>query len=190
MGFNNSYGINQNNSINYSASFSNTEYNKKLKNRADDPRLGNSDIYSGSIGYNFSFFDKNLISSKFSYTEKKAKEDYNAYRGTGFNIGYTRILPIGNLKLDKTFQTNNYDDKNTEFVHSTINRKDDIETSKIQLSGRITQLIPFLEKFDPGGKIFYNFNFTEIDSSSTLLQNAAVRQNTSFNITKRFSLYE
>ena len=190
MGFNNSYGINQNNSINYSASFSNTEYNKKLNNRADDPTKGNSDIYSGSIGYNFSFLDKNLISSKFSYTEKKAKEDYNAYRGTGFNIGYTRILPIGNLKLDKTFQTNNYDDKNTEFVHSTINRKDDIETSKIQLSGRITQLIPFLEKFDPGGKIFYNFNFTEIDSSSTLLQNAAVRQNTSFNITKRFSLYE
>jgi len=190
MGFNNSYGINQNNSINYSASFSNTEYNKKLNNRADDPTKGNSDIYSGSIGYNFSFFDKNLISSKFSYTEKKAKEDYNAYRGTGFNIGYTRILPIGNLKLDKTFQTNNYDDKNTEFVHSTINRKDDIETSKIQLSGRITQLIPFLEKFDPGGKIFYNLNFTEIDSSSTLLQNAAVRQNTSFNITKRFSLYE
>ena len=190
IGFNNSYGINQNNSINYSASFSNTEYNKKLNNRADDPTKGNSDIYSGSIGYNFSFLDKNLISSKFSYTEKKAKEDYNAYRGTGFNIGYTRILPIGNLKLDKTFQTNNYDDKNTEFVHSTINRKDDIETSKIQLSGRITQLIPFLEKFDPGGKIFYNLNFTEIDSSSTLLQNAAVRQNTSFNITKRFSLYE
>ena len=123
-------------------------------------------------------------------SEKKAKKDYNAYRGTGFNIGYTRILPIGNLKLDKTFQTNNYDDKNTEFIHSTINRKDDIETSKIQLSGRITQLIPFLKKFDPGGKIFYNINFIEIDSSSTLLQNAAIRQNTSFNITKRFTLYE
>jgi hypothetical protein len=198
IGFNNSYGINQNNSINYNASFSNTEYNSKAKDRNanPDPRkdinsnANNSDIYSTGVGYNFSFFDKNLISSKFSYTEKKAKKDYNAYRGTGFNIGYTRILPIGNLKLDKTFQTNNYDDKNTEFVHSTINRKDDIETSKIQLSGRITQLIPFLKKFDPGGKIFYNFNFTEIDSSSTLLQNAAVRQNTSFNITKRFSLYE
>ena len=198
IGFNNSYNFNQNNSINYNASFSNTKYNIKANGRASNPDLSkdinassnNSDVYSAGIGYNFSFFDKNLISSKFSYSEKKAKKDYNAYRGTGFNIGYTRILPIGNLKLDKTFQTNNYDDKNTEFVHSTINRKDDIETSKIQLSGRITQLIPFLEKFDPGGKIFYNFNFTEIDSSSTLLQNAAIRQNTSFNITKRFSLYE
>ena len=190
IGFNNSYGINQNNSINYSASFSNTKYNKKLNNRVPDPNLGNSEIHSGSIGYNYSFFDKNLISSKFSYTEKKAKKDYNAYRGTGLNIGYTRVLPFGNLRLDKTFQTNNYDDKNTEFVHSTITRTDDIETSKIQLSGRITQLFPFIKKLDPGGKFFYNLNFTEIDSSSTILQNAAIRQNASFNITKRFSLYE
>ena len=169
MGFNNTYNINQNNSINYSASFSNTKFNNKLNNRVTDPDKKNSDIYSGSIGYNFSFFDVNLISSKFSYTEKKAKELFG-YEGTGFNIGYTRVLPFGNLKLDKTFQTNYFDEKDT-FIHSTINRKDDIETSVIQLSGRITQLLPFMKKFDPGGKIFYNFNFTEIDSSSTLLQN-------------------
>ena len=147
----------------------------------------NGDIYSGSIGYNFSFFDVNLISSKFSYTEKKAQADYNGYEGTGFNIGYTRVLPFGNLKLDKKFQTNYFDEKN-DFVHSTIDRKD--ETSVIQLSGRITQLLPFMKKFDPGGKIFYNFNNTRIDSGSTLLQNAAIRKSTSFNITKRFSLYE
>lgn len=197
IGFNNSYNINQNNSINYNASFSNTGYNTKEKDRSANPdpkrdinsTANNSDVYSAGIGYNFSFFDKNLISSKFSYTEKKAKKDYNAYRGTGFNIGYTRVLPFGNLRLDKTFQTNNYDDKDT-FIHNEINRKDDIETSKIQLSGRITQLIPLIKRFDPGGKLFYNFNFTEIDSSSTLLQNAAMRQNASFNITKRFSLYE
>ena len=190
IGFNNSYGINQNNSINYSASFSNTKYNKKLNNRLTDPSLGNNEIHSGSIGYNYSFFDKNLISSKFSYTAKHAKEDYNGYEGTGFNIGYTRILPFGNLKLDKTFQTNHYEEKNAAFVHSTITRIDDVETSKIQLSGRITQLFPFIKKLDPGGKFFYNLNFTEIDSSSTILQNAAIRQNASFNITKRFSLYE
>ena len=190
MGFNNSYGINQNNSINYSASLRNTKNNRKLNNRVTDPSLGNSEIHSGSIGYNYSFFGKNLISSKFSYTAKHAKEDYNGYEGTGFNIGYTRILPFGNLKLDKTFQNNHYEEKNAAFVHSKITRIDDIETSKIQLSGRITQLFPFIKKLDPGGKFFYNLNFTEIDSSSTILQNAAIRQNASFNITKRFSLYE
>ena len=129
------------------------------------------------------------IRDRFTYTEKKAKKDYNAYRGTGFNVGYTRILPFGNLKLDKTFQTNNYDDTDRD-ISTTINRKDDIETLSIQLSGRITQLLPFIKKLDPGGKLFYNLNFTEIDSSSTILQNAAIRQNASFNITKRFSLYE
>jgi len=189
IGFNNSYNINQNNSINYSTSFSNTKFNNKLNNRVTDPDKKNGDVYSANVGYNFSFFDVNLISSKFSYTEKKAKEDYNGYEGTGFNIGYTRVLPFGNLKLDKTFQTNYFDEKDT-FIHSTIDRKDDIETSVIQLSGRITQLLPFMKKFDPGGKIFYNFNNTRIDSGSTLLQNAAIRKSTSFNITKRFSLYE
>ena len=189
IGFNNSYNINQNNSINYSSSFSNTEYNKKLNNRVTDPDKKNGDVYSASVGYNFSFFDVNLISSKLSYTEKKTKEDYNGYEGTGFNIGYTRVLPFGNLKLDKTFQTNYFDEKDT-FIHSTINRKDDIETSVIQLSGRITQLLPFTKKFDPNGKIFFNFNNTRVDSGSTLLQNAAIRNITSFNITKRFSLYE
>jgi len=189
IGFNNSYNINKNNSINYSSSFSNTEYNSKLNNRVADPNKKNGDVYSASVGYNFSFSDVNLISSKLSYKEKKTKEDYNGYDGTGFNIGYTRVLPFGNLKLDKTFQTNYYDKKDP-FITTIIDRKDDIETSKAQLSGRITQLLPFMKKFDPGGKIFYNFNHTRTDSDSTLLQNAATRKSTSFNITKRFSLYE
>ena len=189
IGFNNSYNINKNNSINYSSSFSNTEYNSKLNNRVADPNKKNGDVYSASVGYNFSFSDVNLISSKLSYKEKKTKEDYNGYDGTGFNIGYTRVLPFGNLKLDKTFQTNYYDKKDP-FITTIIDRKDDIEISKAQLSGRITQLLPFMKKFDPGGKIFYNFNNTSIDSGSTLLQNAAIRKSTSFNITKRFSLYE
>jgi hypothetical protein len=76
------------------------------------------------------------------------------------------------------------------FIHSTINREDDIETSRIQLSGRITQLLPFMKKLDPENKIFFNLNHTKIDSESTLLNNTAIRKNTSFNIIKRFSLYE
>ena len=79
--------------------------------------------------------------------------------------------------------------KNT-FIHSTINREDDIETSQIQLSGRITQLLPFIKKFDSKNQIFYSIRHTKIDSDSTLLNNTAIRRNTSFNIIKRFSLYE
>lgn len=189
IGFNNTYNINQNNSISYSSSFSTTDYNEKASNNEDSPQDANNDIYSASIGYNYSFSDVNLISSKISYTEKHALKDYNAYTGPGFNIGFTRVLPLGTLKLEKTFQTNTFEEKNT-FIHSTINREDDIETSQIQLSGRITQLLPFMRKFDPENKIFYNLKYTEIDSDSTLLNNTAIRKNTSFNIIKRFSLYE
>ena len=185
IGFNNSYNINKNNSINYSTSYSHTNYKENSSNLIPHTNKQNSDLYSASIGYNLSFSDINLISSKISYSEKKAKEDFYAYSGTGYNIGYTRILPIGNIKLDRTFQTNDYYKKNP-FAHSTINREDDIITSKIQLSGRLDQLLPFMK----GGKLFYNINYSEIDSRSTLLQNESFRKNTSFNITKRFSLYE
>ena len=105
------------------------------------------------------------------------------------NIGYTRILPFGTLKLERTFQSNNYEEKNT-FIHSTISREDDIETSQIQLSGRLTQIFPFIKRFDLESKIFYNLKHTEIDSDSSILQNSSMRKNTSFSITKRFSLYE
>ena len=185
IGFNNSYNINKNNSINYSTSYSHTNYTENSGNLIPNTSKQNSDLYKASIGYNVSFSDINLISSKISYTEKKAKEDIYAYSGTGYNIGYTRILPIGNIKLDRTFQTNDYFKKNP-FAHSTIERVDDIITSKIQLSGRLGQLLPFMK----GGKLFYNINYSEIDSRSTLLQNESFRKSTSFNITKRFSLYE
>ena len=189
IGFNNSYNINRNNSISYSSSFSTTEYNTTVANMDNEPANADNEIYSASIGYNFSFSDVNLISSKISYTEKDALKDYNAYAGSGLNIGYTRILPFGTLKLERTFQSNNYEEKNT-FIHSTISREDDIETSQIQLSGRLTQIFPFIKRFDLESKIFYNLKHTETDSDSSILQNSSMRKNTSFSITKRFSLYE
>ena len=48
----------------------------------------------------------------------------------------------------------------------------------------------FIKKFDLESKIFYNLKHTEIDSDSSILQNSSMRKNTSFSITKRFSLYE
>ena len=52
------------------------------------------------------------------------------------------------------------------------------------------QIFPFIKKFDTKGLIFYNLKHTKMDSDSTLLNNSAIRETTSFNITKRFSLYE
>ena len=189
IGFNNTYNIDQNNSISYSSSLATTNYNKKKASRFRSADQSNNDIFSTSVGYNYTFADLNQISSKISYVEKHAKADFNAYTGEGINFGYTRILPLGNFTINKTFQTNNYEKRN-EKIHSTINRVDDIETTRIQLSGRMTQLFPFIKKLDPESKIFYNLNHTQIDSVSSILQNTSMRKNTSFSIIKRFSLYE
>ena len=189
IGFNNTYNINKNNSISYSSSFASTKYDEKASTDAvsDDK---NNDTSTGSIGYNHTFSDVNLISTKISYTRKDAKIGYNSYDGPGLNIGYTRVLPFGMLKLDKTYQTNSYRGKNTELIHTVINRKDEIETSLIQLSGRLSKLLPFLKELDPNGEIFYSLKHVETDTESTLLNNSAIRKNTSFNIIKRFSLNE
>jgi hypothetical protein len=200
IGFNNTYNINQNNSISYSSSFVSTKYDEKASTDAvsDDK---NNDTSTGSLGYNYTFSDVNLISTKASYTRKDAKIGYNSYDGPGLNIGFTRVLPFGILKLDKTYQTNSYRGKNTKTIHSVINRKDEIETSQIQLSGRLTQVIPHIQllgritKLIPvinklEGDIFYSIKHVETDSESTLLNNSAIRKNTSFNIIKRFTLNE
>jgi len=199
FGFSNTYSLDKTKSISYGSSFSSTKYNKKSSIEEELPDDENNQVYSANIGYNHTFLDKNLISTKISYTEKKAKANYNAYTAPSINIGYTRVLPFGNLRLNKSYQTSIYDEKNT-FINSTIEREDEVETSQIQLSGTINQLTSgvcgriigscFFQVIDPKGSIYYTLNYSKTDTESTLLNNSAIRETTSFKITKRFSLYE
>lgn len=189
VGFNNTYSLDNSTDITYGSSFSSTIFNMTGSNEEDKVDEGNNLTYSSNVGFNYTFSDINLISTKFSITKKDAENEYNGYLGRGLNVGYTRILPFGNLNIEKTYQKNIFDEKNP-FIHSTIDREDDIETTQIQLSGRIIQLIPFMKKIDPEGLFFYNLKYNESDSESTLLQNSAIRETTSFNLIKRFSLYE
>lgn len=189
FGFNNTYILDKTKNITYGSSYTTTSYNKTAAIEENNPDLANNEVYRANIGYNHSFLENNLISSKFSYTEKKAKADYFGFEGNGLNIGYTRILPFGNLRIDKDYQFNDYDEKRTR-LNSAIIRKDDVVTSQVQLSGRVVQLIPFLKNLDPKGQIYYNFKHVEIDSDSTMLNNTAIREQTSFKITKRFNLNE
>ena len=189
IGFNNTYGLNNTINITYGSSYSSTVFNVKANNQEDNVTRGNNEVYSSNIGYNYSFSDINLISLRASAVKKKAQSDYNAYVGHGLNFGYTRILPFGNFKIERTYQQNIFDAKNS-FIHSLIDRRDNIKTSQIQLSGRMNQLVPFLKKIDPKGQFFFNFVYAKSNSDSTIFQNNAIRETTSFNITKRFSLYE
>ena len=189
FGFANTYNINKDNSISYGASYSDTNYDSVKRNVAENPQFKNSENYGMNIGYNYSLSDTSLIKAKVSYTDKNANKDYNGYEGVGYDISFTKLLPIGNLVVSKKFQENNHDEKNT-FYHTTINRVDDIRITKFQLTGKVNQLIPFFKRFDKKELFFFNVNHTKQDVDSSLLNYSAIRETTSFNIIKRFSLYE
>ena len=189
FGFNNSYSIDDNKSLAYGASYSATRYNNVLRNEETFLDKKNNETYSANIGYNLTFSDINLISSKISYTNKKAVGDYNSYSGPGLNIGYTRSLPFGNLKIERTLLKNIYEGRDVA-VHPDLDRVDKTTISQAQLTGRLAQILPFFKKLDKKNKFFFNIKFTETDTNSTLLTNTVVGRNTSFNIIRRFSLYE
>ena len=67
---------------------------------------------------------------------------------------------------------------------------DDIRITKFQLTGKVNQLIPFFKRFDKKELFFFNVNHVKQDVDSSLLNYSAIRKTTSFNIIKRFSLYE
>ena len=144
------YNIDKVQTFTYGSAFSTATFNSR-----DDTKPGAADneMYTANIGYNYTFSDINLIGSKLLYTRKKAKDDYNSYRGPGINFNYTRLLPFGTLKIDKTFQTNTYNARDV-FINTMTDREDDLYTSAIQLTGRINQLVPFLNKIDPKGQFF------------------------------------
>ena len=190
VGFANTYNINKDNSISYGVSYSNTNYDKVARNH--DQVLGdnlNNEIYGMNVGYNYSLSDTSLVKAKVSYTDKNAQTDYNGYEGVGYDISFTKLLPIGNLVVSKKFIENNHDEKNL-FYQRTINRVDDVRITKFQLTGEVNQLIPFFKIFDKKGLFYFNINHTKQDVDSSMLNYSAIRETTSFNIIKRFSLYE
>ena len=143
--------------------FSQTVYNYYIHPQWDE--FGSKTLYLKILyaDYDSKFAIIELIGEWNDAIEKFTEDTIRAYGISPWNI------QLMLYKLTAAFK-----EKNT-FIHSTINREDDIETSQIQLSGRITQLLPFMRKFDPENKIFYNLKYTEIDSDSTLLNNTAIR---------------
>ena len=189
LGFSNNYIVDKNSSATYGFSYAKTAYDTVTRNIEENPEKKNSETYTGSIGYNYTFSNVNLITSKVSYTDKNAVENFNSYDGLGLDISYTRAFSFGNLKLGRNFYTNNYDKRNP-FFNRSVDRVDKNKVSTAQLTGKITQLLPFFEKVDPKSRIFYSLKYVKTNTYSNMTNYDTIRKNTSFNIIKRFSLHE
>ena len=79
--------IDKTKNITYGSSYTTTSYNRTPAIGENNPDYANNEVYRANIGYNHSFLEDNLISSKFSFIRKKAKANYFGFEGNGINIG-------------------------------------------------------------------------------------------------------
>ena len=185
LGINNTFIMNEKNNLNYSLGYSDTSY---VENAAFDTAAENdSGTYSSFIRHNYNFTKKIQLGTKLILNRTESIKEFDSYDTRGISLSYSHILPFGRLKLKSTFLKNDYD-KVESFVSPTIIRKDESLVTSISLDGQLTQILPFLKRFDKKNTIFYTLNMKQSDVSSNILNHDIERNFKTIGLTKRINL--
>jgi len=185
LGINNTFIINEKNNLNYSLGYSDTSY---VENAAFDTAAENdSGTYSSFIRHNYNFTKKIQLGTKLILNRTESIKEFDSYDTRGISLSYSHILPFGRLKLKSTFLKNDYDEVES-FVSPTIIRKDESLVTSISLDGQLTQILPFLKRFDKKNTIFYTLNMKQSDVSSNILNHDIERNFKTIGLTKRINL--
>ena len=185
LGINNTFIINEKNNLNYSLGYSDTSY---VENAAFDTAAENdSGTYSSFIRHNYNFTKKIQLGTKLILNRTESIKEFDSYNTRGISLSYSHILPFGRLKLKSTFLKNDYDEVES-FVSPTIIRKDESLVTAISLDGQLTQILPFLKRFDKKNTIFYTLNMKQSDVSSNILNHDIERNFKTIGLTKRINL--
>ena len=185
LGINNTFIINEKNNLNYSLGYSDTSY---VENAAFDTAAENdSGTYSSFIRHNYNFTKKIQLGTKLILNRTESIKKFDSYDTRGISLSYSHILPFGRLKLKSTFLKNDYDEVES-FVSPTIIRKDESLVTAISLDGQLTQILPFLKRFDKKNTIFYTLNMKQSDVSSNILNHDIERNFKTIGLTKRINL--
>ena len=185
LGINNTFIVNEKNNLNYSLGYSDTSY---VENAAFDTAAENdSGTYSSFIRHNYNFTKKIQLGTKLILNRTESIKEFDSYNTRGISLSYSHILPFGRLKLKSTFLKNDYDEVES-FVSPTIIRKDESLVTAISLDGQLTQILPFLKRFDKKNTIFYTLNMKQSDVSSNILNHDIERNFKTIGLTKRINL--
>ena len=185
LGINNTFIMNEKNNLNYSLGYSDTSY---VENAAFDTAAENdSGTYSSFIRHNYNFTKKIQLGTKLILNRTESIKEFDSYDTRGISLSYSHILPFGRLKLKSTFLKNDYDEVES-FVSPTIIRKDESLVTAISLDGQLTQILPFLKRFDKKNTIFYTLNMKQSDVSSNILNHDIERNFKTIGLTKRINL--
>ena len=181
VGMSGRYLINSNNNVNFGFSFSENKFD--LTSTFTSANDKNNDTYSGNIAYQKILNDKNLLNISLFGRDVIANKNYNSYDGYGYSFSYSRILPIGVIKFEKSFDQNKYKASDS-FYNSSIVRDDLTLKSSVSINGSLSQ-IPFLKFIDKDRSFFYSLKYLETNTNSNMLNYDTIKENITYSITKR-----
>jgi hypothetical protein len=183
LGFNGQYVINPTNRLNYGFSSSENKFDETSTFTTANNK--NNTTYSGNVSYQKILKEKNLFNISLFAKDIDAKANYNSYYGYGSSFSYSRILPVGILKFEKSYEQSDYEAPDS-FYNSSIIREDMTIKSSVSLNGSLAQ-IPLLKIFDKDGSFFYSLKYLETNTNSNMLNYDTLKENITYGITKRFN---
>ena len=189
MGFSNTYFVNKKNSISYGGGYSVTSYDRT--GTYESANQSNNETYSSNLSHSFNLTPKDNFNSKIFYNNVKSRADYNSNENFGLTLAYSRALPfdVGLLRLESTYKRKYYGTQNPD-VNTSIDRNDQSLVAKIQITGRLNKIIPFLKALNKDDSLFYTLKYQKSDVDSTILQNTVETETLNYKITKRLNFSE
>ncbi|MDA7479876.1 DUF2860 domain-containing protein [Candidatus Pelagibacter ubique] len=183
IGLNGRYVINPTNSLNYGFSSSENKFDQTSTFTTASNK--NNTTYSGNVSYQKILKEKNLFNINLFAKDIDANVNYNSYYGYGSSLSYSRILPVGILSLEKSYEQNDYEAPDS-FYNSSIIKDEFTIRSSVSLNGLLSQ-IPLLRIFDKDGSFFYSLKYLETNTNSNMLNYDTIKENITYGITKRFN---
>lgn len=176
----NRYGLKPNQNLVLSGNYSLTDYRTDSTFTSAEDK--NNEAQGLAIGYEYFFNQNNNIKIKYGFNDYNAKLDSYGYDNEYQRISYSTRIKNINFNLSQTINYNIYDKADT-FVKSDTIRDDKIRTNTVSVSGSLDQLLNY--QFFKG--IFYSLSYTDIKSTSNILNYDYNKDLYKFGLTKRIS---
>lgn len=172
--------IKDNQNILFGTNMGVTSYNQNPSFTTADAQ--DNDKLGFMLGYEYYFGPQHSIRVKADNTRIASEKNYKSYDSFKTSVDYAKQFSLANFSISHSIADNGYDVADS-FVHSTIVRKDTVNTTSVSVNGDLDKII----KLGAFKNMFYNINYSYIDATSTLLNNEYQKEIFNIGLTKRIN---
>ena len=172
--------IKDNQNILFGTNMGVTSYNQNSSFTTADAQ--DNDKLGFMLGYEYYFGPQHSIRVKADNTRIASEKNYKSYDSFKTSVDYAKQFSLANFSISHSIADNGYDVADS-FVHSTIVRKDTVNTTSVSVNGDLDKII----KLGAFKNMFYNINYSYIDATSTLLNNEYQKEIFNIGLTKRIN---